>query len=330
MSKHYDQYLKELHKRNQTPDETIQGIVREATGKEIKEKQRIVAGEANEVYRITTTGGLVVFLRIARKNKPEFLQEVWAINQAKMIGLPVPEVLLVKHLTVDGQLISFCVQRELPGQVMERGSFDFHKLDKITFRKLMNQAGLLLSKIHSIKTNGFGDINEFGDGKYSSFTKLWYIDSNLEEKYYELADKLEIPRYRMKQISEVINSRANRQPCNVPSILNHGDYGLKHLMYDGKNICGILDWGEVNGNSPIYDLVRWDYWFGDEIPTEWLIEGYGNMQIISTYKDDLCWLRLITGLGVLWWYAKQNYPEAIETAKVKLLDDLNYILKHDR
>lgn len=324
MTTNYDKYLEDLHKKNQTPDDIVREVVREATGKEVKEKQRVVAGEANEVYRIITTGGLIVFLRIARKSKPEFDQEVWAINQAKKIGLPVPEVLLVKHLTIDGRLTSFCIQRKLPGQVMERGSFDYRTLDKTAFRKLMNQAGFLLSKIHSIKTKGFGDLNGNGEGKYKSLKTFWPINAKHEKEYVNMAKNIRFPEDKMIKIFEVIRKKVSEFPDSTVSILNHGDYGLKHLMYDGKNICGILDWGEVSGNSPIYDLVRWDYWFGDQIPTEWLIEGYQNKEAIISYKDNLSWLRLDKGLGVLWWYVEQNYPEAVETAKKKLLSDLSF------
>lgn len=322
MTKNYDKYLEELHKKNQTPDEIIREVVREATGKEIKEKQRVVAGEVNEVYRVTTTSGLVVFLRIARKSKPEFGQEVWAINQAKKIGLPVPETLLVKHLTIDEQLTSFCVQRELPGQVMERGSFDYHQMDKKVFRKLINEAGLLLSKIHTITTDGFGDLDGNGKGKYKNLKTFWPINAKHEKEYVDMAKNIHFPENKMITIFGVIQKKVGELPKSTTPILNHGDYGLKHLMYDGKNICGILDWGEVNGNHPIYDLVRWDYWFGDEIPTKWLIEGYQNKEAISDYKYNLPWLRLDKGLGVLWWYVKENYPEAVEVAKKKLLDDL--------
>lgn len=96
-------------------------------------------------------------------------------------------------------------------------------------------------------------------------------------------------------------------------------------MIKGNEISGILDWGEVEGHSPINDFAKWDYWFGDELPLEWLKEGYQNKAIFDdNFEWMLHWVRLNNGLGVLWWYYKQNYSKAIEKAKNKLLKDLEF------
>ncbi len=320
---HYQEYLEQLQSKMHTADDLIINVLKEATGKEMINKRRIIAGEANEVYEITLADNSQVFVRISQRKEPDFEQEKWAIDQVKKIGVPVPEVLLIKHLKTDDKSLSFCVQKKVEGEVLDRGNIDFGKFDKKLQRKIINQAGEILSKINSIKTKGFGQINKNGEGKYTSLRELMLQNVNQEKSYLAMAEKIGMDKKIMENILQIIKERANDLP-DIEPVLNHGDYGTKHFVAIGEKITGILDWGEANGNSPIYELARWDYWFGDEIPTKWLVEGYVNKSALQGWEDNIKWMKLDKGLEVLWWYVEDNYQKAIERAVNKLIEDLKF------
>lgn len=321
----YGEYLKSLHSKLTTPDEVTTSIVFEATKKEVKNKRKIIAGEASEVYDVELTNNSHVILRIARGEKEQYGQESWAINEAKKVGVPVPEILLIKHLSVDGNLLSFCVQNKLPGEPLERGAIDFGKFDKTRQRSIINNAGEILSKIHQIKTNGFGYLKGEGKGSFATFGELMSEHANQSDEYLKLAKKYEIPEKEMAKTLDILSKKAaNASP--ITPILCHNDFNIKHIMVDGTDrITGIIDWGEVQGDSPVSDFAKWDYWFGDYIPTEWLKEGYPDKQIFSgNYEELFHWIRLNNGLGVMYWYDQKNYVSGIEFAKEKLLADLKF------
>lgn len=155
-SDHYQKYLASIHNSWVTPDKIIQDIAKEATDQNVKSKFRIIAGEANEVYDLTLENGKHVILRISTSGYPNFLQEKWALEKVKKLGVPVPEILLIKFLTIEGKEKSLCLMEKVEGEPLERGNINFDKLDLNLRRNLINQAGEILTKIHSIKTEGFG------------------------------------------------------------------------------------------------------------------------------------------------------------------------------
>lgn len=323
--KDYAEYLTSLHAKLTTPDETTNSVVFEATKKEVKNKSKIIAGEASEVYNIELINDSHVILRIARGGKEQYAQESWAIKEAKKAGVPVPEILLIKHLSVDGNLLSFCVQNKLPGEPLERGAIDFGKFDKTRQRSIINSAGEVLSKIHQIKTLGFGYLDGEGKGPFATFGELMSEHTDQADAFLQLAQKYDIPVKSMQKALDILSKKADNALLIKP-ILNHNDFNIKHIMVDeADRITGIIDWGEVEGHSPINDFAKWDYWFGDYIPTEWLKEGYADKQIFSgNYEELFHWIRLNNGLGVMYWYDQVNYAPAIKMAKKKLLADLKF------
>lgn len=321
----YKEYLTSLHTKLTTPDEIINSVIFEATNKELRNKRKIIAGEASEVYDVELTNNSHVILRIARGGKEQYGQESWAIKQVEKIGVPVPEILLIKHLSIDDNLLSFCVQNKLPGEPLERGVIDFNKFDEARRRSIVNSAGKVLSKIHQVKTTGFGYLNEEGKGPCATFGELMKEHVNQANAFLQLATKYDIPEKSMQKVLDILSKKAANAPQMTPTLC-HNDFNIKHIMVgENDRITGIIDWGEVEGHSPINDFAKWDYWFGDYIPTEWLKEGYSNKQIFSgNYEELFHWIRLDCGLGVMYWYDQVNYVPAIKKAKEKLLTDLKF------
>ncbi len=323
----YEQYLASVHAKLETPEELIKEVVTEGTGLDLVSKNKIVAGEANEVYDVAASGEQHVILRISPHGHPDFQQEIWAINEAKKVGVPAPTILLVKYVKVADEDRSMCLMEKLDGEPLERGGIDFGELDPDLQRDLIRQGGEILSRIHSIETQGVGWIIGEGKGQYASSDELINHLMGKRKQLEDVADAAGLDRAQIGQALDIIESFRSWYRGIKPH-LNHGDYGHKHFMMQDNIITGILDWGGVRSDTPIYDIAMWDYWFGEYIPTEWLKEGYTNKSLFEgNFEDVLHMLRLFKGLEILDWYHQQKYKPAVEKAKKKLLNDLAYFDK---
>lgn len=317
----YQKYLEEIHSRSTIPDDVLNQVVEEISGSPIAKKKRVLKGEANEVYEIRTKDGGDVFARIERKG-PGFLQEKWAIEQCKKIDIPVPEILGIRRLSLASEHLTICVQRKIGGDTLERGKINVDELGEAVLRKIINQAGTLLAKIHTIPTQGFDRIDDQGVGEFKSFEDMMMDKETDGEKYAELAKRIGLDHDEIDQAFRILTEHQNLYE-EAKSCLNHGDFGPKHIMVDEDKITGILDWGEAQGNSPVYDIAKWEYWYGDWIPTEWLKEGYTDKSIFDENFDLLSRLiYLRTSLILIYWYDEFGYPKGVERAGEKLLKDL--------
>lgn len=315
-----------MHAKLITPDETIQKIIKTGLGHNLMGKTRIIAGEINEVYDIELENNKHVILRIAKGGYPNFLQEKWVLEKVQKVGVPVPKILLIQYFKVGENEKSACLMEKVDGEPLERGSIEFNKLDFKLRRQLINQAGEILSKIHSIKTEGFGWIVEEGHPIHKTSDEMIDELLNRKNKFEQISLEENLDINLIKKALNIIKD-FKQIYHDVKPCLNHGDYSHKHFMVKNNQIVAILDWGGIRSDSAIYDFAWWNYWFGESIPTEWLKEGYSNKSIFNDNFDDfLHMLRLYKGLEMIDWYHQENYKSAVEKAKIKLKADLAYFL----
>ncbi|MBI2409759.1 aminoglycoside phosphotransferase family protein [Candidatus Kaiserbacteria bacterium] len=324
MEPEYTNYLASLHAKLVTPDDVICDVIKESMRLDLATKIRIVSGEVNEVYDITLTNHDHVILRISRSGENDFVQEVWALGQVIKVGVPVPEILSISHRKLAEGILSFCVMKKIDGEPLERGKIDFNALSEVSRKAYITNAGEILSRIHSIKTKGYGWI--IGDGKAEFDTSSQIIDKALmkEERLYDIAGRWDFEKSKIDAALKIVDGFRTRYSDAIPR-LNHGDYGHKHFMVKDGIIVAILDWGGVRSDTPVYDFMIWDYWFGDFIPTAWLKEGYKDKELFNDgFEDMLHTLRVMKGIEVIDWYDSQNYKQMVEKLFAKLTSDLNY------
>ncbi|MDO8507356.1 MAG: aminoglycoside phosphotransferase family protein [bacterium] len=319
----YKAHLSRVHSRLNAPDNLVKQVVREATGEEIVDKIRIIAGEINEVYDVTLGNGGNVVVRISRQKRPDFGQEEWAIKKCIEAGVPAPEVLLIKHVQNGEELLSFSVLRKITGVTLDT-IVDSKGWSSEQVKDYAVQAGEILAKMHSIKTDGFGDIDDTGKGKYKKYEDIFLKEVNNKEGYMQLAKDVSLdPKLIEKALDILASHRDIYGEVKVPH-LTHGDFAPKHIMVNDGKVVGILDFGLVAGNSPVYDFVRWDFWFGESFPIDSVKEGYTNKDIFNDKSiQKLTSLMMVyLGLTNIYWYHMTSYDEGVDRIKNKLISEL--------
>lgn len=321
----YGRYLTELHASRNTSQEVILDVVKEATGLTPKEEPiRITAGEVNEVYDVVLPARNNVVVRISKGEHPAFLAEQWAIGECQKVGVPVPAILLIKHIPGGEKVVSFCVQEKLPGDTLERGKVDFHKLDSELLRTLMHQSAEMLYRMNSIPVRQFGELNELGVGKFSTFEAMLRERPDEEDEYLSLARELGIPERDMRRALNLI-AQAGHIYRDVQPVFCHGDFAPKHIMFQENRLTGILDFGEVTGHHPIFDFARWEYWYDTGLAYQYLKEGYPDQSIFSPENQKLArLLQLDMCLVTIYWYSQERYPKGIKHGVDKLKQTLDY------
>lgn len=314
MSNDYQEYLEQKHAKFNTPDTTIDAVVNTAVGSKIKAKEKIILGEVNEVYNVTTEEDSHVIVRITRSSSPRFAAEKWALDKVRESGVLVPEVLLI---TSQGGL-TFCVETKLFGSPIR--NISWQERDRI--KDFVVQAGAALTKIHTVRPTGFGELNEKGQGKFSTW--LDYIMEVDEEQgdIMKSATKIGLSVEDVKQGFAILKENQHLFKDVTPHLL-HGDFSTKHILVEGNSITGIIDFESCKSGDPMWDFAWWSYFFGTDVPVEWLKEGYLQAcELDSEFDKKLILYKIRLGLGMIHYYESEKNISGMKHTKEKFISDL--------
>ena len=79
-----------------------------------------------------------------------------------------------------------------------------------------------------------------------------------------------------EKVSVLINSAFSMDFSSDQSCLVHGDLYSRHLLFEGNDLTGIIDWGDAGINHPVVDLAV-IYSFFPEEAHEKFYQYYGNI-----------------------------------------------------
>jgi Ser/Thr protein kinase RdoA (MazF antagonist) len=271
----------------QTPVAVIASAVRRATGAGLVRHERVLAGLTNEVYGATAADGQAVVVRISHAPGPQFEQERWAIGRCREAGVPVPEILDLEHgVSVPGgageERVSICVERTLPGEPLGRIVRARGPGDPVS-DALLREAGVVLARIHTIPTVGYGPLDGGGRGGWPSW------DAFLLERLEAPTTRERVERVRRAspdggRVADALEAaagvlRARRGVLRAwPARLVHHDYEPWHLFAaatpGAARLTGVIDHESCRGGDPAYDLAQWHVVHDVYAPVAPLVDGY--------------------------------------------------------
>ena len=305
----FDDWLQARHNKWNTPPSLINEYVRKATGGAIAQASRIILGQDNEVYDVISDKNHQFIVRVSHKENHRFEAERWALNAARKVGVPTPQVLLIEQAAYDNSTVTFCIEEKLPGiplDVLLQGGLSSD------LNKAIDQICDMLGKLHSVKVDGFGYLQPDGKGQQTSFAEIMLMANGRQAELYEAAKKWNVPVKNITAGLELLNKHSVLYQFKTP-ILAHGDLGQKHILVEEDHISGIIDMQDCSGNHPVIDFVMWDAYWSEHIPTSKLIASYGNKSLFTSSYDTLFYLVLLReSFIMLMVHAARKNPNGIQ------------------
>jgi len=303
----YAQHLAALHAGFEAPAELIATAARAVTLSPILSMERIVHGEANEVYGITFERGPEVILRIARRAEGVFEKEAWAIGRCRALGIAAPEVLSLQRLDADDEPLELCFLEKLPGQRLS----DSLSLPRETLRAVVRELGEQISRMHTIGPGDLGEAVQSFENDTDDFLAT-------EAEFVELGANAGLDRQALERAFRFFETvTAAHGP--LPRRLTHNDLRACHVLVHEGRLSGVIDFGQVSMDSPVNEFAKWDYWEEPTLPVAWLQEGYGDKGLFDAGHAELFQaFRIANALWVLRWYALTGYAAGVSRAAATL------------
>jgi aminoglycoside phosphotransferase (APT) family kinase protein len=280
------------------PEDLVARAADRATGSAPTNVTRLFVSYSNDVYDVD--GSFIV--RAHRDDPRHFDRERWALVQAAAAGVPVPEVLLLEDAEVGGALWSVCVQTKLAGVPLIDLVAD--RPDTDAYAGVLQEAGVALAGVHSVATTGLGYVDGSGRAPdISSAERLTYRDA---DELSELAIGTGIEGALVAEACRLVAANValwDRAPRN----LVHGDFSSKHILVEGSQLSGVLDFEFAASGDAAHDIAYWDYQEGYWESTTPLLAGY---ETIATGAEGLgqrvALLRLCVSLDYIAYHAPKG------------------------
>ncbi|WP_231919993.1 phosphotransferase enzyme family protein [Microlunatus soli] len=249
----------------QTPRPIVESVLRSVCAADVERLTPLSGGGMNESYRAVLHQHPPVVVRIARQPVPWFIDEAELMTRAAGAGVPIAEVLGLEQHRHNGQLLSFSVQRFVPGRSMDDVLPGLPPTDR---ERLVVDGGELLARVHSVAASrGLRHVPEAPDA--AALARAVRI---VAEQFGP--DAAAIVRRGADFLAD--------QVINLPTpsdALAHGDFMPKNLLVDRGAIVGVIDWEFAGPASPAFDLARWEVSAGPLVHdrTDLLRRGYARV-----------------------------------------------------
>lgn len=253
----------------------------------VRSAKRVPEGVSTYVYRAEATDG-TAYLRFLPEDAT-FGVEVFAQQKLSELGVPVPRVLHYEPWEpVTGR--SMMITAELPGEALSPAA------PEEILRPVLRRAGKMLKQLHSVPIAGFGWVDRRFEtelrGEHPDYPT--YFDEFLESDLSALAAFFsKDTMVRLRNLTQEA-----RQTLDIENaVLVHGDFCLEHIFHVGDEFTGFIDFGEIRGNHPYFDLGA--FLNADETEkqqaTRWLLEGYGEVDLRAVHLSALCFTLRFAG-----------------------------------
>ncbi|MWV46327.1 phosphotransferase [Paenibacillus sp. HJL G12] len=227
-------------------------------------------------------------------------------------GVRVPEVIFYEnHHEAFG--MSVMLVREIPGSLVG------DDLSMGEFERVLREAGKQLAVINQVPVEGFGWVrrgrNEGARNLVGEKNGIGdFIAEHLTEDLHFLSGNL-LSIAEAARIQDILKLGASLMSRHE-SRLVHGDFDDSHIFQQFGKYKGIIDFGEIQGNSPLYDLGHYKLHDGQRYSGfKALSEGYQEVESLTA--EDLLEIELwalwigVRRLGIVGRRSSGKYVEIL-------------------
>ena len=236
-------------------------------------------GRVPVVYR-ATAGSARYYLRLAEEPGQNLATDALVLDRLRSLGVRVPAVVAA---SAAGAAFpgSWLIMTEIPGRSIARGGTD----DDV--RQAALAAGRDVAVINSLPVAGFGWLNRDGAEQLTAELPRYaqFVVSDLPNPWPGGLHGLFNAR-QLAAMHALVEAEQDRSPG--AGHLAHGDLDVTHIYSDAGRYSGIIDFGEMRGADPYFDLGHFLLHDAETRPA-WLfrsfLEGY---QQVEALPDDHC------------------------------------------
>jgi aminoglycoside phosphotransferase (APT) family kinase protein len=267
--------------------------------------ERTSSGSSTPVYRIER-GGCTSYLRLAEGPEASLAPEVHVHNLLRASGVRVPEVVYFEPFH-DQLQRSVMVTTAIPGRALADCAAG------VDISVVLTAAGRDLAAINAVELKGFGfvrrdrpDSTEL-EGEFPTLRA--FALAELEEYLTAVSsvligDEIQAVRAVLARHDDWLDIESAR--------LAHGDLDATHIYHQDGQYTGIIDFGEIRGADPFYDLGHAALHEGETMPDPMLphlLAGYNEVSPLpADHASRIAFWSLLIGIRAL--ARSANRPQA--------------------
>lgn len=284
--------------------------------------QRTPDGVSTQVYRIRR-GPATFYLRIAEEPDDNLETEAELHERLRSLGVTVADIVHVEPFNADiGR--STMITTEIPGAP----ATDI--CDPALAAPIVEQAGADLAIINQIPVDGFGFVRRRDrrwplPAEYPQYED--FLVSFLPQPWPgPLASLFDVATLTIVE-DLVEHERTSRRTA---AVLSHGDFDLTPIFCADGRYTGLIDFGEIRGTEPLFDLGHFllhDQETQPVVLLPALLRGYQRVQPLPPgHHHDIRRSAILLGLRQLcrWLGPPRHYPldNPAVTHRVQRLNEL--------
>ena len=207
--------------------------------------RRASGGRVAVVYR-ATVGGVRYYLRLAEEPAQDLTTDALILERLRALEVRVPGVVAASAATAEFPR-SWVIMTEVPGRSIAQGGTD----DEAS--RAATAAGRDAAMINSVPVSGFGWLERDGSSQltaelpsYRQFV-VSYLPTPWPGRLGEVFDQHQLDALHALAAAE------QDRPFRVGHLV-HGDLDVTHIYSHAGRYSGIIDFGEMRGADPYFDL----------------------------------------------------------------------------
>jgi hygromycin-B 4-O-kinase len=204
----------------------------------------------------------------------------WCADRLEPLGVPAPKTITIKVRTEEYP--TYSVEEHSTGT--NAASLSWKDQLRCFDSCLYQMAGLAI-KIHSIRVEGFGPLDQNGCGQFSSWQAFLRSPAIVALERIAWCDESDLALDELVGSASGLLYELSKSIAPGSARLLHGDLAPNNILLDGAKISGILDWGDALGGDPLYDLALFEFFCGTSAFAR-LLSEYDKHSPVSLAKEQ--------------------------------------------